>query len=455
MADQIQSSTPNVTEELYKKNLELVNANKEMTLLQKLYETMALKLNVEELAEEFIQIITTDLDFQGGLVMMRYPSTQPLQYLAASFKKESQDLLQMLKGHHGIRHLSVSHTDNLLVQAFHEQIKVTTENPEEVLLPLLTIEEAKSVSTMGEFTSAIVFPLRFGDHKIGSMAIFLKQPVAEMSNFEKDVLNQVSVVFGVAIDRVMIYQDLKAANKKLKELDKLKDEFVSIASHELRTPLTAIKGYLWLALNKSPVPLHEEVTKNLQIAHDASERLSVLVEDMLTISRIEGGRLKFDLTEYDVVQLLTEVRDELKVRAEAKKIVLELETSIPSLTIVGDKDRIREVIINLIGNALKFTPENGRITLQLSQSQDKVILAVKDTGPGISKEDVKKLFQKFSKLEHSYAHTKESGTGLGLYISKQIVDMHQGSISLESELGKGTSFIVTLPLVSHQGTQKN
>lgn len=443
--DQSQANLHDVTEDLYKKNLELVNANKEMALLQKLYEAMAVRLNLEELAQEFIEIITKELDFHGGLVVMKQKGKQNLGFLAAHFSKKNEQMSQVTRKLDKGASIGLKQAQNPFVHVFYEQKQYTVDEPTKVLTPFFDTQSISVIEKSGHVTSAIIFPLSFGAHHIAVLSIFLKRSVADLSDFEKEVLQRISVVFGVALDRVMIYRDLLDANKKLKMLDKLKDEFVSVASHELRTPLTAVKGYLWLAVNKSPTPLPPDVAANLKIAHDSTERLSHMVEDMLTISRIEGKRLKLEQTQFNLSELMQQVHDELAIRASNKHIQFTLEKPTDVLEIFGDKEKIRECIINLVGNSLKFTPEQGVVSMHLAQLKDTVVIEVIDTGPGISDDDQKKLFQKFSKLDNSYQKIKESGSGLGLYITKQIVDMHSGKISVHSDLGKGTTFSISLP----------
>jgi signal transduction histidine kinase len=449
MVDQNSTSLQTVTEQLYKKNLELVNANKEMALLQRLYECMAVRLNTDELAQEFVQIIVRELDFHGGMVTIRHPGTHYLEYLASYFSKqdEVESVGVAIRSQRRSDHVSLN-KDYLLSRAFKTQQELTTEDAAEVLSPIFSDEKTQIIKKDGNINSSIIFPLSFGSHHIAMLSIFLKRKAVELTDFEKAVLHRVSIVFGVALDRVMIYQDLKTANKKLKMLDKLKDEFVSIASHELRTPLTAVKGYLWLAINKSPTPLPEEVATNLKIAHDSTERLSQMVEDMLTISRIEGHRLKLEVSDFDLNELTQQVYNELAIRASTKGIMFNIGLPQTPTMFNGDKEKIRECITNLTGNALKFTPEGGQVAISLVVERDNVVIKVSDTGPGIRPDDKKKLFQKFSKLEHSYQRVKESGSGLGLYITKQIIDMHGGTIRVDTELGKGTTFSIILPIKS-------
>lgn len=276
----------------------------------------------------------------------------------------------------------------------------------------------------------------------------------DVSRAEKELLLRFTDIVGLAVQNSRLYtsleetsEKLKKANIKLKELDKLKDEFVYVASHELRTPMTAIKSYLWLALNKTK-GLGPKLEKNLTRAYESTERLIHLVQNMLTVSRIEGKRLVLSIEEFNLCDLAEQVHDELKIKAEEKRIKFVCKPHRRTLRVRADKARIAEVMQNLIGNALKFTPEGGRITISLKKKDSQVQFTVVDTGPGIPKEQMPQLFKKFAQMEHAYRkRTEFSGTGLGLYISKQVIDMHQGKIWAESEIGKGSRFMFTLPLL--------
>lgn len=241
---------------------------------------------------------------------------------------------------------------------------------------------------------------------------------------------------------------LEDANKRLLELDKLKDEFVSVASHELRTPMTAIKSYLWMALNKSPVPLDFTLKKYLDIAYSSTERLLKLVADMLTVSRIEGKRLEIKKEQINLYDLAKQIYEELKITADEHKINFLLEKPEFSLLVFADKDRIREVIQNLVGNSLKFTPAGGKIAINFRENANFVETSVTDTGPGIAPEEQAKLFRKFERVGSNSQRTQVAGTGLGLYIVKQIVSLHGGTIWVNSEVGKGSTFTFSLPLIN-------
>ena len=238
--------------------------------------------------------------------------------------------------------------------------------------------------------------------------------------------------------------DLKSANEKLQELDKLKDEFVSLASHELRTPMTAIKGSLSTILDGYVGEVSGEAREFLTAAFNENDRLIRLVNNLLNISRIEAGRFTFTTTKVDMDKLNSDVVHNLEMAAKEKGITLTYQKDGPLPPVLADEDKVKEVIINLIGNAIKFTHKGG-VTVATVQKDGKIITSVTDTGSGIAKEDQDLLFKKFSQIHGSYAK-QTGGTGLGLYISKQIIEGLKGTIWLESTLGKGSTFFFSLPI---------
>ena len=276
-----------------------------------------------------------------------------------------------------------------------------------------------------------------------SIAIQNANAIEEISKFNKKLKEEVE----------RATEDLRKANQRLKLLDQLKDEFVSVASHELRTPMTAIKSYLWLVLNKPQKNDHlsTKTRQQLERAYQSTERLIALVNDMLDVSRIEAGRIELKMEKLDMADLAQAVVAEVKPAADQKKLQLKIEyhpKNKKHYWVKADRDKIHQVLINLVGNALKFTPKQGKITILLSQKNGQVITQVIDTGKGISAEDQQKLFTKFGRVSHSYVSVAEAGgTGLGLYISKQLVKMHRGDIWVKSKLNHGSTFGFSLPAV--------
>ncbi|MFH1840884.1 MAG: HAMP domain-containing sensor histidine kinase [Candidatus Shapirobacteria bacterium] len=244
---------------------------------------------------------------------------------------------------------------------------------------------------------------------------------------------------------------LQKANIRLQELGLLKDEFVSIASHELRTPMTIIKNYLWLVLSQADQKLKPKPKKNLERAYLSTERLIRLVKDMLTVSRIEGKRLEINPSKFDLGSLCRQLLEEFKSKAEEKQLKLVFAPQKQTFIVTADKDKIREALLNLLGNALKFTPPHGQITIDLQKEGHYLNTSISDTGQGINPEDQTRLFQKFARLNNAYTGVAESaGTGLGLYIAKKLINLHQGKIWLQSKVGEGSTFTFSLPLTVHE-----
>lgn len=230
----------------------------------------------------------------------------------------------------------------------------------------------------------------------------------------------------------------------------LKDNFVSVVVHELRTPITAIRSYAWMALHKSDAPLPEKLEKYLVRIFISSERLINLVNDMLNISRIESQRIEIKPEPVDMISLCKDIIDEVYYSKSTEKqvqMILE-EQKIPKA--FADPEKLREILMNLVGNALKFTPFGKKITISYFTDGKVLETFVKDEGTGISKDDLGKLFKKFARLDNSYSMVATSGgTGLGLYISKSLIELMGGRIWATSEgLNKGSTFAFSLPVAT-------
>jgi signal transduction histidine kinase/GGDEF domain-containing protein len=246
---------------------------------------------------------------------------------------------------------------------------------------------------------------------------------------------------------------LERANQELRKIDAMKSEFVSVASHELRTPLAAIKNAVQLMLSGKTGEINENQSKFLSMAERNINRLTNILNDLLNLSRIESGKieLKFENLELKGITELT--ASSLRPQADVKSIQIEVEISKQLPAVYGDPEKIEQILTNLIGNAIKFTPDGGKIliTAKLFSPEREggprhtVAVSVKDTGVGIPSEHLDPIFEKFHQVESSL-HRSVTGTGLGLAITKGLVEAHQGKIWVESEVGKGSTFTFTLPL---------
>ncbi|HVQ74242.1 MAG TPA: sensor histidine kinase [Candidatus Binatia bacterium] len=243
---------------------------------------------------------------------------------------------------------------------------------------------------------------------------------------------------------------LLAANEKLEELDRLKSEFVSNVSHELRTPLTAIQGAADNMRDGLTGALTEKQARYLMRIKSNTDRLARLIEDLLNLSRLEAGKLDLRRTQVSLAELAGEVTDSLRPVALEKRIALHVVCDDAPVTAWVDRDRVAQVLVNLIGNALKFTPVDGQVTISVRADGENARVSIADTGSGIPPDEADRIFERFYQGRGS-AREKTSGTGLGLTICKALVERHGGTISLESRPGIGSTFSVTLPAGSQPG----
>jgi len=235
-------------------------------------------------------------------------------------------------------------------------------------------------------------------------------------------------------------QLLAFQNEQLLEIDRLKDEFVSSISHELRTPLTSIAGYVELLQEDEE---DAEKRGHLTIVGRNAERLLALVSDLLFAARLQYGRLELERSPVDLRSLVEQCVDSAKPRAQAASVHLDLEVEdVPQ--ILGEQAKLAQLLDNLVSNAIKFTPRDGRVGVRLTAHHELIRIEVSDTGIGIPDHDRERLFERFFRAQ-SALERQIQGTGLGLYISKAIVDAHDGRIGVDSLPGEGTTFVVELP----------
>jgi signal transduction histidine kinase len=241
-------------------------------------------------------------------------------------------------------------------------------------------------------------------------------------------------------------RELALLNERLKELDRMKSDFVSNVSHELRTPLTAIKGAVDLVLREVAGPLTEKQIHYLTRVRSNTQHLTGLINDLLDLSKIESGRIEVKSSPVSLSGLVHEVVEALRFVAAEKVITLESTIPRKSILVWADRNKINQVLMNLIGNAIKFTPMQGRIIVSASTiGEERVQVSVSDTGPGIPPDEKKRIFAKFYQIAELNG-TNPKGTGLGLAISKALVELHGGRIWVESEPSRGSTFCFTLPL---------
>lgn len=287
--------------------------------------------------------------------------------------------------------------------------------------------------------------------------------IEEFSKKRKAVTKEITFLFGEkgvtvrffaspsndSLGRPSGWMLLLADVTKEKEVDRMKSEFISTTSHELRTPLAAIKESVMLILDGVTGEASEGQKRFLGIAQRNIERLTNLINDVLDISKIETGKMELKKIANDVNGIIGEVLASMDFLAKQNQLALKSELAADLPKVMCDTDRITQVLVNLIGNAVKFTPAGGRVTVVsrpiAGDLVKEVEISVSDTGAGIAKEDFSKLFTKFGQLDGSLTR-RPGGTGLGLAICKELIEKHGGRIWAESEVGKGSKFIFVLPI---------
>lgn len=238
---------------------------------------------------------------------------------------------------------------------------------------------------------------------------------------------------------MLVLQDVTEQEK----LDKMRKEFVANVSHELRTPLTTIKSYTETLLDGALE--NKEYTVNfLQVINSESERMTRLVKDLLQLSKLDYDKMEWNMKRLNILNIISDCIVKMEISARQKSQALSFEAQGELCEINGDKDRIEQVIINIISNAIKYTPENGSIKVTAGKHEDMVEIRIADTGMGIPKEDIPRLFERFYRVDKARSRAM-GGTGLGLSIAKNIVEAHKGTIRVESEYGKGTIVIIDFP----------
>jgi signal transduction histidine kinase len=284
--------------------------------------------------------------------------------------------------------------------------------------------------------------LRSGD-LLGAMIIYHLE-VKPFTDKQIELVETFADQAAIAIENVRLFDEIQDKSRQLAEASQHKSQFLANMSHELRTPLNAILGYTELMADGVYGAPPEKMSAVLNRVESNGRHLLGLINAVLDLSKIEAGQLKLDLAEYSLANVVQTVQGAAEPLAADKKIAFKVDITSALPQGHGDERRLTQVLLNLVGNAIKFT-DRGEVVVKAGANGGTFELAVRDTGPGISGTDQAKLFQEFQQADNSITR-KKGGTGLGLAISKRIVEMHGGRIWLESEVGRGSTFFVSLPV---------
>jgi signal transduction histidine kinase len=303
-----------------------------------------------------------------------------------------------------------------------------------------------------DFSALLAVPLLRKDRHIGGLVI-RRKIAGEFSESVVNLLQTFAAQSVIAIHNARLFLEIEVKGRELQTANKHKSEFLANMSHELRTPLNAILGYTELIIDNIYGDVPDKIKDILERVEKNGRHLLNLINDVLDLSKIEAGGLTLSLKDYSMKDVIQTVFTSVEALAAEKNLDLKIEVSEDLKTGKGDEQRIAQVILNLIGNAIKFT-EQGKIVVKANVSNESFLISVSDTGPGLSETDQKDIFDEFRQVDSSSTRAK-GGTGLGLSISKKIAEMHGGRIWVDSVLGKGSTFSFTLPIrVERQMEQK-
>jgi len=301
-------------------------------------------------------------------------------------------------------------------------------------------------------------PIHSGGQAIGVISVQTTEQEGRFSEADQRLLSTIASAVGVAIYNAQLFEEARLARQAAEEADAAKSSFLSTVSHELRTPLTSVLGFAKIIRRRLEERLFpqipeqdrkvqqakQQVLENLGVVVSEGERLTKLIDDVLDLAKIEAGKFTWNMSSVSMAEVVERATSATSSLFEAKKLTLvrDVEPHLPSIT--GDQDRLIQVVINLISNAVKFTPD-GSIKVALHRDRDDLMVSVTDSGIGIAPADQPKVFEKFKQVGDTLTD-KPKGTGLGLPICKEIVEYHGGRIWVESAPGKGSTFSFTLPL---------
>jgi signal transduction histidine kinase len=289
----------------------------------------------------------------------------------------------------------------------------------------------------------LIVPLLGPDRIVGALVVRRKRP-GEFPKRIVDLLQTFADQSVLAIQNARLFTEIDEKSRQLEIASQHRSQFLANMSHELRTPLNAILGYTELILDSIYGQTPEKMREVLERLQANGKHLLGLINDVLDLSKIEAGQLTLDLADYSVQDIVYTVFTAVESLATGKNLALTTNVA-PNLPIGhGDERRLAQVLLNLVGNAIKFT-DKGEVAIKATAADGLFTVAVTDTGPGIDPSDQRKIFEEFQQADNS-ATKRKGGTGLGLSIAKRIIEMHGGRIWVESDVGKGSTFAFTIPV---------
>lgn len=448
----LQAKIEQATKELKQVNIDLETRNKYLTSLQKISSTITRSLDFQEVVSFIATSIKKEMGFGAGVINFVDEKSRTM-YIGAMTQDEGiNKVISSLPQKPYEYKVSYDDKENIAIRAMHSSNIEKSNFVYDVFRPAITKIQADQLQKALNIKSVVAIPMYSENKIIGSIDFFLYVQLENIKQADIEVMKALTDQTGLVIKNLNLYSEISSknieledANTHLKQLDEAKSEFLSIASHQLRTPLTGIKGYLSMLVEGDYGKIPGKINDVLKQVFEASNRMARLVDVFLNVSRIESGRLKLELNGFDLNELVYRSVKDLTINANESDLKLNFKKDNEVYIVKADSDKIKDVLLNLIDNAIKYT-KKGSIDVKLSKKDSHALVEVSDTGIGLEEGDIDKLFNKFSRGQDS-TKINTGGSGLGLYVAKKIIDAHGGKIWVESSgKGNGSKFSFTLPL---------
>jgi signal transduction histidine kinase len=445
---QLEQDLEHITQEMYKRNKELAETNRTLSLLRAI-DSLVLESHdsVKVLFEQIAAAVSKTTEYP--MVAIYGTSSLGTDSLELYGLKSSPSVVldeQILRDiNPNVRHHWFKQRTNDSV------ISVLHTPAEEIALYLsCSLDTAKQFKSL-PIKSAYVAKLVARQKVVGVMAIGSGGPASDFTAADLHLLQRLAEAVGIALDNKLLFEEnqkfllqLKKANARLRQLDHTKDEFISMASHQLRTPLTTIKGYLSMVLEGDVGQVTKEERKMIQQAFNSAEQMVFLIADLLNVSRLQSGKFVIENKPTDLVKIVEAQVNQLQDTAKqhSLKLTYKKPDNLPMLNL--DETKIRQVIMNFLDNAIYYTPSGGSIEALVSATPDTVSFTVTDTGLGVPKTVQTHLFGKFYRADNA-RKMRPDGTGLGLFMAKKVIIAQGGAIIFNSAEGKGSTFGFSFP----------